>query len=363
MSVDIVRGIAAEERSVTFIRNAWYMGAWAEDVTDKPLGRMILGDPVVMFRTADGHVAVLRDICPHRAVPLSLGTVGDGRIRCAYHGLEFDGKGICRKNPHIEGPPDRLRTGAYPAAEKHGGIWIWMGDAAADPEDIPEYDWMDTTHAYGVGRGYLNIEADYKLVIDNLMDLAHAEYIHPHTVGIAGAVDVQQVEVIRGEDAISVNAVYPGIPPSMLNRRLASISGNDALAKGERFDQYQDMMWRPVSNLYLVLGTTLPGRPRDEGVDMLTAHILTPETETKTHYFHASARPFVFEEDAVVRQYTAIGEQTFVGEDKPILEAAQRNINATGAKLTSFTIGDTGSTYVRRAIERIAALEKAKQVA
>lgn len=347
---------------MAFIRNAWYLGAWAEELGDKPIGRSILGEPVAMFRASDGAVAALRDVCPHRAVPLSLGTVTEGRIRCPYHGLEFDGAGVCRKNPHVEGPPDRLKTAAYPVIEKHGGIWIWMGDAAADPSTVPEYDWMDPSHPYGVGRGYLSIDADYRLVIDNLMDLAHAEYIHPHTVGIAGAADVQQVEVVRGDDSICVNSLYPGIPPSMLNRQLAAISGNEELARGERFDQYHDMMWRPPSNLYLVLGTTLPGRPRDEGVDMLTAHILTPETETRTHYFHASARPFAIEDEAAVNRYTEIGSRTFIGEDKPILEAAQRNITANGARLTSFTIGDSGSSQVRREIDRIARHEESAKV-
>ncbi len=221
------------------------------------------------------------------------------------------------------------------------------------PSTIPEYEWMDPTHTYGIGRGYLTIDADYRLIIDNLMDLAHAEYIHPHTVGIAGAADVQKVDVTRDENTVRVNSLYPGIPPSMLNRQLASISGRPELAAGERFDQYHDMMWRPPSNLFLVLGTTLPGRPREEGVDMLTAHILTPETETRTHYFHASARPFAIEDAEAVNRYTEIGARTFVGEDKPILEAAQRNITAIGAKLTNFTVGDTGSAYVRREIDRI----------
>ncbi len=342
---------------MTFIRNAWYMGAWAKDITNTPVGSTILGEPIVMFRPRNGEVAALRDVCPHRAVPLSMGSVSEGRIRCPYHGLEFDEHGVCRKNPHVDGPSEQLKTRAYSVVEKHGGIWIWMGEEMADPAKIPEYDWMDTVHGYGVGRGYLNIEADYRLVIDNLMDLAHAEYIHPHTVGIAGAADVQVVEVVPRDDSISVNSVYPGIPPSMLNRQLASISGKEDLAKGECFDQYHDMMWRPVSNLYLVLGTTLPGRPRDEGVDMLTAHILTPETTTSTHYFHASARPFAIEGEEEVSRYTEIGERTFVGEDKPILEAAQKNITATGAKLASFTIGDSGSGQVRRAIDRMAARE------
>ncbi len=116
---------------MTFIRNAWYLAAWSDEVTNAPLSRMILGEPVALFRARDGAIAALRDACPHRAVPLSLGTIINDHIRCPYHGLEFDREGICRLNPHIDGPPDRLKTRCFPIAEKHGGLWLWMGDAAA----------------------------------------------------------------------------------------------------------------------------------------------------------------------------------------------------------------------------------------
>src|SRR5882762_10526397 len=92
--------VIAREAVVSFVRNAWYMGAWVREIAEKPVGRVILGEPVVMFRTASGAFGALRDVCPHRAVPLSLGTVEGERIRCPYHSLEFDIAGVCRRNPH-----------------------------------------------------------------------------------------------------------------------------------------------------------------------------------------------------------------------------------------------------------------------
>ena len=86
------------------------MAAWAGDIVDAPRGVTILNEPIVLFRGADGQVGALADPCVHRAVPLSLGTVADGCIVCPYHGLAFDRAGVSRKNPHVAGPPARLRT-------------------------------------------------------------------------------------------------------------------------------------------------------------------------------------------------------------------------------------------------------------
>jgi phenylpropionate dioxygenase-like ring-hydroxylating dioxygenase large terminal subunit len=74
---------------------------------------------VLLYRTDKGEIAALSDVCPHRAVALHRGeTVGD-RIRCPYHALEFDPLGICRLNPHLKGPTDRIRARAYPGVERY----------------------------------------------------------------------------------------------------------------------------------------------------------------------------------------------------------------------------------------------------
>ncbi|MTD55500.1 Rieske 2Fe-2S domain-containing protein [Amycolatopsis pithecellobii] len=72
------------------IRDCWYVVAWSDDVTDRPLARTLGTEPIVLYRTADGAVACLRDECSHRAAPLSLGRTLGSHVQCAYHGIEFD---------------------------------------------------------------------------------------------------------------------------------------------------------------------------------------------------------------------------------------------------------------------------------
>jgi phenylpropionate dioxygenase-like ring-hydroxylating dioxygenase large terminal subunit len=76
-----------------FLRNSWYVAAWDREVSRAPLARMLLGEPVVLYRKADGTPIALEDRCCHRHLPLSRGRVeGDG-LRCGYHGLRFDASG------------------------------------------------------------------------------------------------------------------------------------------------------------------------------------------------------------------------------------------------------------------------------
>ena len=337
---------------MSFVRNAWYMAAWAGDLSEKPLAITMLDDPIVIFRGADGALGALADVCPHRAVPLSLGTVGGDHIVCPYHGIELDRTGICRRNPHVQGPPDRLSARAYPVAELHGIIWVWPGEPArADVATIPDYGWFDAPDRFATGRGYLHIAADYRLVIDNLMDLAHADYIHPNTVGQPGAAEVQQVAVVREGNTVSVNTLWPDLPPSALHKQ--------AWTRTKRVDKYLDMKWHPPSNLLLDLGIMAPGAPRESGIHTPAAHILTPETDRTTHYFWAFARDFDKADTGLTERLVDVIGRAFRTEDKPIIEAAQRNIERTGAVLRNFTKGDTGSGMVRRDLDKLVAAERA----
>jgi vanillate O-demethylase monooxygenase subunit len=70
-----------------FIRNAWYVAAWADDLTDAPLARRICDEPVVLFRDQTGRASALLDMCCHRAAPLSFGRVVSAGLECGYHGM------------------------------------------------------------------------------------------------------------------------------------------------------------------------------------------------------------------------------------------------------------------------------------
>ena len=95
-----------------FMRNCWYVAAWDDEIGgETPLGRTLLGEPVVLFRAADGTAAALEDRCCHRHLPLSLGKVVGDNLQCGYHGLEFDTSGDCVLVPGQTQVPPGSTTG------------------------------------------------------------------------------------------------------------------------------------------------------------------------------------------------------------------------------------------------------------
>jgi phenylpropionate dioxygenase-like ring-hydroxylating dioxygenase large terminal subunit len=78
-----------------FIRNAWYVAAWGDEIGETPLARRICNEPVVLFRDREGRVAALVDMCCHRGAPLHMGRVVEEGLQCGYHGLVFD-RGVAR---------------------------------------------------------------------------------------------------------------------------------------------------------------------------------------------------------------------------------------------------------------------------
>ncbi len=123
-----------------YVRNLWYMAAWAEEVPDGGmLARTLLDKPWVIHRLADGTYAMLEDRCPHRFVPLSIGR--EAR-RCdplplSRAGLRA-GRGLRAFSPFPGDPPAHVRAASMPVVEKYRGLWFWPGDPAlADPATDP----------------------------------------------------------------------------------------------------------------------------------------------------------------------------------------------------------------------------------
>ena len=134
-----------------FIRNAWYVGAWSDEISAQPLARRICNEPVVLFRDAEGHPAALLDMCCHRGAPLHLGRVEAEGIVCGYHGLTFDRTGRCVRIPGQDQIPERARVRAFPVVEQDGFIWIWMGEAE-EPTEAEDRDAFPGTPTQRTGQ-------------------------------------------------------------------------------------------------------------------------------------------------------------------------------------------------------------------
>ena len=169
-----------------FIRNLWYVAAWSHELgAERPIGRVIIGEPIALYRKADGSVVALEDRCPHRHAPLSLGRIqGDG-LMCMYHGLTFSADGVCTGGPGPTIIPPGTAARAYPAVERWNWIWVWTGDPdRADPASIPQvHDPADA--AWVMRSDVMDYAADYQLIHDNLCDLSHLDFTHETTLGAA----------------------------------------------------------------------------------------------------------------------------------------------------------------------------------
>lgn len=162
-----------------FLKNHWYVAAESDEIGSTPLGRIILGEPVVLYRTADGAAVALEDRCCHRRAPLHKGTVVGDALQCGYHGFVFDAAGACIRVPGLVGPPPReAHVRSYPICERHRYLFIWMGDPArADPAIVPDLHTHGDPGWAATGER-MPVAADYQLIVDNLVDLQHVAFVH-----------------------------------------------------------------------------------------------------------------------------------------------------------------------------------------
>ena len=312
---------------MAFLRNAWYAACWARDIgTDKPLAKTILNDPVVLWRRPDGSPAAVEDRCCHRHLPLSLGTVTGETIRCGYHGLEFDGAGTCVRVPGQSRVPPGADIRAWPVVERHSMIWIWPGDhALADPASIPDLFWLDDP-GWTCAGGYLHLKADYRLLVDNLLDLTHVSYIHRDTIAGDPKEALVPVTTTREEDSIRVERWMLGFSAPPMYARARKFDGP--------VDRWQLIRWRAPSVVTLDIGcadagTGAPEGDRSRGISMWSNHIITPETDGSTHYHWCFARNFRLGDDEVSEVFAQGGLQTFM-EDVVVLEEQQKTIRKIG---------------------------------
>ena len=166
--------------AMPMLRNQWYIAALSTEITSKPLLRQICGEDIVFFRTADGEAVALTDRCPHRGVPLSMGTAEGGILRCAYHGFEFDRAGHCTLVPSQSTVASQIRVRSYPVIEVEPYLWIWTGEGDGDRSLLPDQ------HAIGLTRegwrvtAFFKMEFDcnYELLHENLLDTSHISFLH-----------------------------------------------------------------------------------------------------------------------------------------------------------------------------------------
>ena len=161
------------------LKEAWYAAALTRDLTaGKPIGRVILEEPLVLWRTAGGRAVAMEDRCAHRNAALSKGAVFDGKLGCPYHGWVYDGDGRCVEVPSQGpgGPPAGCRVPRFPVVERHGLVWVWLGDGppAGEPFAMPYWE----TPGWGTYYMVTEFPNEVTHLVENFMDVPHTTFVH-----------------------------------------------------------------------------------------------------------------------------------------------------------------------------------------
>jgi phenylpropionate dioxygenase-like ring-hydroxylating dioxygenase large terminal subunit len=305
-----------------FLRNAWYVAAWDTEFGREPLARTLLDEPVVLYRDGSGKAVALEDRCSHRHMPLSLGSVMGNDLQCCYHGLRFDASGACVLVPGQTKVPPGAAIRSYPVIERHGWVWIWMGDPArADETRIPDWWWMDHPD-WRVVRGNegrpLHIKCHYELITDNLLDLSHLSFVHADTIGADTILDYP-VKTEREPDRIRMTRLIPDEAPAPLYKAFGNFKGN--------VDRWQVVESIVPSCCDVDVGSAEVGSgvlagDRPQGVAFHALSVATPETATTTHQFYAHPRMFGLDSAEIDEVYRVDFKRVFM-EDVEMMEAQQ----------------------------------------
>ena len=341
-----------------FLKNTWFVACTLDEIAGKPLGRKICNESMVLFRAPNGEVSALEDFCPHRGAPLSLGFVRDGRLVCGYHGLEVGTDGRCAKmiGQRVGGFP---RVKRYPAVERYGFVWVWPGEAAlADPAKIPNFAWLESEE-WTYGGGLYHIHCDYRLMIDNLMDLTHETYVHSTSIGQDEIEEAAPVTTVEGDTVITSRHMQNiKAPPFWASALRANGLDGDVPC-----DRWQICRFTPPSHVMIDVGVAHAGKG---GFDAAPEHkagsivvdFITPETETSIWYFWGMARNFR-PGDAELTEAIRKGQGQIFSEDREMLESQQRNHSAyPERRLLSLNI-DSGGVQSRKILDRLIAEETA----
>jgi vanillate O-demethylase monooxygenase subunit len=344
----------------SFARNQWYVAAYGREIGRELLGRTILNEPIVFYRTeaddtgAGGEVVALADRCVHRRFPLSASRLDGDKVVCGYHGFTYDTTGTCVYVPGQKRIPRTARVSSYPVVEQDSFVWVWVGDPSlADPTAIPRARHLADPAWKTIG-GMEPIDGDYGLLVDNLLDLSHETYLHGGYIGTPEVADTPiSTEVDEGAGIVRVSRHMDDAECPPFYARSTGIEG--------RITRWQDIEYHAPC-LYLLHSRIAPVGvlPNADGTDPDAFHVeityaITPSTDKSVYDFWCVSRDFA-QDDEEVTTFLHDFNRTVVIQDVDALNLLQKTLDTEPAGYQELSINiDTGGLAARRILARLAA--------
>jgi vanillate monooxygenase len=342
-----------------FMRDCWYVAAWSDEVTRTPLGRTVLGEDVLLYRTEAGEAVALENRCAHRRLPLSLGRLVGDTVECAYHGLVYDRTGRCTKVPGQE-LPRIIGVKSYPLIERDQFVLIWIGNPAkADPGKVISFPRLSDPE-WGVTKVRLHVAGNFLLILDNLLDLSHVAYVHGTTIGNAPVAEDADVKFSRNGEMVRATREMCGVPAA---RTYAEFGPHAGI-----FDRWQISEYRPPGYFLINNGSGRCGWTTADGSSRLDTqgewgfqvyHCITPETDKTSHQFWALAHELKAVPPEGRPEFYRQCHQVIL-EDQVVYEAQQRSLDTDPAGASAENVGarvvieaDRGLLMARRLLSEL----------
>jgi phenylpropionate dioxygenase-like ring-hydroxylating dioxygenase large terminal subunit len=238
----------------------------------------------------------------------------------------------------------------YPVRERHLALWIWMGDSArADESAIPDLSFLADAPEIDRTVGYLPARADYQLMADNIMDLSHVDFLHPHSLG-GGSITRSAAKVTERNGSVGIrwDVAADTVPPAF-----AREMPDPSLPA----DQTTEVVWSPPGFMHLMITIDVPAATP---LKVDAVHVMTPESEGSTHYFFGNTRNFHRGDAAYNQMIGQITSRIFAEEDKPMVEAQQSRMGTADlmALRPILLPIDTGAIRARRLLAGLIAAEQ-----
>jgi phenylpropionate dioxygenase-like ring-hydroxylating dioxygenase large terminal subunit len=338
-------------------RNAWYAAAWCHEIGRALTARTVCDTDLVLFRKQGGSIGVLEDACWHRLLPLSLGWLDGDQVVCGYHGLRYNAAGRCTHMPAQKTINPSAGVRAFPAVERHRLVWVWPGDPAlADPDLVPDFHWNDGTEWVGEGGTFYDLQCEYRLIIDNLMDLTHETYVHAGSIGHDAITDTP-FDVTHTDRRVTVTRWMRDIEPPPFWAKNLGKPGNVDRWQIIRFEApgvvAGDVGVAPT-------GTGAPEGDRSQGVNGCFLAAITPARCNNCHYHWNFVRTFKRDDADLTRaiQVAHVNDGKGVyDQDATVLEAQQRAIDKHPRQPFYNLNIDAGALWARRIIDQMIARE------
>jgi phenylpropionate dioxygenase-like ring-hydroxylating dioxygenase large terminal subunit len=297
-------------RTTPLIRNAWYVAARGDEITRKPMSRLLLGRSMVLFRRENGDAVALQNRCCHRSMPLSEGKLEGDTLVCRYHGFRYDCSGRVVEVPSQPQPPASIGVRSYPVRERGPFVWFWAGDPEhLDESALPHQEWLESD-AWDRYSGYLHIDASYVHMHENLLDLSHLSFLHETTFGtpeyarapVELTIEEPNFEVWRHVEC-ELPAIYSK-PLGWTGQKALRSSGAQFVAPGLHV------------NTGIFRNLERPESGQQPLPTIKVAQLITPETQDTTHYYYCAARNFVRHDGAISdfmqkAQFAAFSEDVY----------------------------------------------------